>query len=209
MPVRLSIDADRRTAIRANHSATHLVHAALRRTLGDHVVQKGSLVAPDRLRFDFAHPKPVSEDELVAVEDMANAVILQDASVDTLSPGETLTYEADNTGATATCDALGAEGDTWHAFDLTEAADVSTSKCGTSPVWGNAFIVIDTDCPCSGAFIFADAFDQTTCADGNWTVHYNSLPAGDYWAPEIHDPSTGNNDGKYIFNITAATGIDT
>ncbi|HSG95537.1 MAG TPA: alanine--tRNA ligase, partial [Afifellaceae bacterium] len=83
LPVRLAIDADRRTAIRANHSATHLVHAALRRTLGDHVVQKGSLVAPDRLRFDFAHPKPMSEDELAAVEDLANTVILQDAPVET------------------------------------------------------------------------------------------------------------------------------
>ncbi len=83
VPVRLAIDAARRTAIRANHSATHLVHAALRRTLGDHVVQKGSLVAPDRLRFDFAHPKPMSETELAAVEDMANAIVLQDAPVET------------------------------------------------------------------------------------------------------------------------------
>ncbi len=83
VPVRLSIDADRRRAIRANHSATHLVHAALRRILGDHVVQKGSLVAPDRLRFDFAHPKPMSEDELAAVEDMANAIVLQDGPVET------------------------------------------------------------------------------------------------------------------------------
>ena len=83
VPVQLAIDAARRTAIRANHSATHLVHAALRRTLGDHVVQKGSLVAPDRLRFDFAHPKPMAEDELTAVEDMANAIVLQDAPVET------------------------------------------------------------------------------------------------------------------------------
>jgi alanyl-tRNA synthetase len=83
LPVRLAIDAERRTAIRANHSATHLVHAALRRTLGEHVVQKGSLVAPDRLRFDFAHPRPMSEDELAAVEDMANAIVLQDAPAQT------------------------------------------------------------------------------------------------------------------------------
>ncbi len=83
LPVRLAIDAERRTAIRANHSATHLVHAALRRTLGEHVVQKGSLVAPDRLRFDFAHPRPMLEDELAAVEDMANAIVLQDAPAQT------------------------------------------------------------------------------------------------------------------------------
>jgi alanyl-tRNA synthetase len=81
--VRLSIDGARRTAIRSNHSATHLLHAALRETLGHHVAQKGSLVAPDRLRFDFSHPKPMSDDEIAAVEEMANAVVLQDAPVET------------------------------------------------------------------------------------------------------------------------------
>jgi alanyl-tRNA synthetase len=81
--VRLEVDGERRTAIRANHSATHLLHAALRETLGPHVAQKGSLVAPDRLRFDFSHPKPMAEEELAAVEEMANAVVLQDAPVET------------------------------------------------------------------------------------------------------------------------------
>src|SRR6185369_16292852 len=69
--------------IRSNHSATHLLHAALRQTLGTHVAQKGSLVAPDRLRFDFSHPKPVTDTEIAAVEDIANAVVLQDAPVET------------------------------------------------------------------------------------------------------------------------------
>jgi alanyl-tRNA synthetase len=81
--VRLAIDSARRTAIRANHSATHLLHAALRETLGAHVAQKGSLVAPDRLRFDFSHPKPVTAGELEAVADMANDIVLQDAPVET------------------------------------------------------------------------------------------------------------------------------
>ncbi|WAC25970.1 alanine--tRNA ligase [Ancylobacter sp. SL191] len=79
----LSVDAARRGAIRANHSATHLLHEALRRVLGDHVAQKGSLVAPDRLRFDFSHPKPLDEAELRAVEDIANAVVLRNEPVTT------------------------------------------------------------------------------------------------------------------------------
>ncbi|MCW2308350.1 alanine--tRNA ligase [Rhodobium gokarnense] len=77
------VDAERRAAIRSNHSATHLLHAALRTILGDHVTQKGSLVAPDRLRFDFAHPKPVNDDEAEAIEEMVNTVVLQNAPVST------------------------------------------------------------------------------------------------------------------------------
>ncbi|MEL7544979.1 MAG: alanine--tRNA ligase, partial [Pseudomonadota bacterium] len=82
-PVELHVDHAARTATRANHSATHLVHEALREVLGTHVTQKGSLVSPDRLRFDFAHPKPMDRDELATVERMANAIILQNASVTT------------------------------------------------------------------------------------------------------------------------------
>ncbi|KAB0572969.1 alanine--tRNA ligase [Brucella pituitosa] len=81
--VELKVDAVRRTRIRSNHSATHLLHEALRETLGSHVAQKGSLVAPDRLRFDFSHPKPISAEELTAVENLANEIILQNAPVST------------------------------------------------------------------------------------------------------------------------------
>jgi alanyl-tRNA synthetase len=77
----LNVDHARRGAIRQNHSATHLLHEALRQVLGDHVAQKGSLVAPDRLRFDFSHPKPMSSDEIERVEDIANDIVLQNAPV--------------------------------------------------------------------------------------------------------------------------------
>ena len=79
--VRLAIDRDRRSTIRANHSATHLLHAGLRGILGDHVAQKGSLVAPDRLRFDFSHPKPMSDEEIEQVATLANQVALQNTPV--------------------------------------------------------------------------------------------------------------------------------
>ena len=79
----LEVDHSRRGAIRANHSATHLLHEALRQVLGDHVAQKGSMVSPDRLRFDFAHPKPISDDELAQVEEIANRMVLQNGPVET------------------------------------------------------------------------------------------------------------------------------
>jgi alanyl-tRNA synthetase len=79
----LDVDHRRRAAIRANHSATHLLHEALRQVLGDHVAQKGSLVAPDRLRFDFSHPKPMTADEIERVEDIANDFVLQNSPVTT------------------------------------------------------------------------------------------------------------------------------
>jgi alanyl-tRNA synthetase len=77
------VDHSRRGAIRQNHSATHLLHEALRQVLGDHVAQKGSLVSPDRLRFDISHPKPITADELSRVEDIANDIVLQNAPVTT------------------------------------------------------------------------------------------------------------------------------
>lgn len=79
----LEVDHDRRSKIRANHSATHLLHEALREALGDHVAQRGSLNAPDRLRFDFSHSAAVSAEELARVEAEVNAYIRQNTPVET------------------------------------------------------------------------------------------------------------------------------
>src|SRR5438552_2881197 len=81
--LRLEVDHDRRSDIRRNHSATHLLHEALRQVLGDHIAQRGSLVAPDRLRFDFSHPSPVSPREIKRLDDLANKIVLQNAPVTT------------------------------------------------------------------------------------------------------------------------------
>jgi alanyl-tRNA synthetase len=93
-----SIDRDRREAIRRNHTATHLLHAALRDVLGDHVRQQGSLVAPDRLRFDFSHHAAIADEEHRAILEMANRDVIGDEPVETT---ETSREEAQNMGAVA------------------------------------------------------------------------------------------------------------
>ena len=82
-PVVLEVDLARRSAVRANHSATHLLHESLRQVLGEHVAQKGSLNAPDRLRFDFSHQSALTLEELKAVETEVNAYIRQNSPVET------------------------------------------------------------------------------------------------------------------------------
>lgn len=81
--VSLRVDAQRRESLCAHHSATHLLHEALRQVLGDHVAQKGSLVSPGRLRFDFSHPRPVSDAEIIAVEQLVNQRVRMNSAVNT------------------------------------------------------------------------------------------------------------------------------
>ena len=95
---RAAIDVDRRAAIRRNHTATHLLHWALREVLGPHVKQQGSLVAADRLRFDFSHFEPVTDEELARIEDLTNEQILANEPVRHF---ETSMVEAEDLGAIA------------------------------------------------------------------------------------------------------------
>ncbi len=90
--IHLAIDVERRDALRANHSATHLLHAALRHRLGAHVSQKGSMVSADRLRFDFSHPAALSADDIAVIEAEVNAEIRHNAPVVTrlMSPDEAI-----------------------------------------------------------------------------------------------------------------------
>ena len=90
--VNLKVEHERRSALKAHHSATHLLHSALRNQLGDHIAQKGSLVASERLRFDISHPKAISDDELLIIEDQINIQIRSNSEVATrlMTPDEAI-----------------------------------------------------------------------------------------------------------------------
>ena len=94
--VELKIDIERRENVKAYHSATHLLHESLRRILGTHVMQKGSLVAPDRLRFDFSHMKPISSDEMVKIDEHVNQMVNKKSEVITriMTPKEGIAHGA-------------------------------------------------------------------------------------------------------------------
>ncbi len=94
--VNLEIDTDKRNNSRANHSATHMLHESLRRTLGKHVTQKGSLVSPDRLRFDFSHNKPIEKEEMIKINDVVNEIVKGSSDVQTriMTPKEAVSMGA-------------------------------------------------------------------------------------------------------------------
>jgi alanyl-tRNA synthetase len=131
-----AIDAERRWDIMRNHTATHLLHQELQHVLGDHVLQQGSLVAPDRLRFDFSHPTMLTQDELAAIERNVNRVILKNHPV---SPGHTTLKDAKDRGAMAL---FGEKyGDIVRTIQVGEAAEpYSLELCGGTHVHQTAEI---------------------------------------------------------------------
>jgi alanyl-tRNA synthetase len=131
-PVLAQIDGERRDRIRRNHTATHILHWALRQVLGSHVQQKGSLVAPDRLRFDFSHFEAVTPEELERVEDLTNREIITDAPV---RHYETTKDHADVLGAIAFF------GDKYgDLVRVLEAGEHSLELCGGTHVHALGFI---------------------------------------------------------------------
>ncbi|MEP2102073.1 MAG: alanine--tRNA ligase [Parasphingorhabdus sp.] len=123
--VHLTVDSTRRTQLRANHSATHLLHKALRHHLGDHVTQKGSLVAPDRLRFDFSHPAALTDAEIKAVEADVNAQVRGNGTVVTrlMSPDDAVAAGAlalfgEKYGDEVRVLSMGVEDDTDYSVEL-------------------------------------------------------------------------------------------
>ena len=130
--VTLTIDGDRRDAIRRNHTATHLLHAALREVLGSHVKQAGSMVAPDRLRFDFSHHEAVSAEDLARIESIANHEVISDAPA---RHYETTKAHAESIGAIAFF------GDKYgDIVRVLEAGPKSTELCGGTHVHALGFI---------------------------------------------------------------------
>ncbi len=124
--VMASIDKERRAAIVLNHSATHLLHAALREVLGEHVTQKGSLVAPDRLRFDFSHFEPVTPEQLERIEAMVNDQIRRNAAA------ETAIMDFDDAVAAGAMALFGEKYD--ERVRVLKLGDFSTELCGGTHV---------------------------------------------------------------------------
>jgi hypothetical protein len=124
-------------------------------------------------------------------------------------PGD-VTYNGDNTGASEECSYLsgGVYRDVWFVLNVPETMDVSVRMCGTSPAFYNAYIVMDPYCPCSGAWVYASTYDNTSCGDGNWSLYWLALPPGTYYWPLLTDSAGGYAEGPYTvtFHGGAPTG---
>jgi hypothetical protein len=131
-----------------------------------------------------------------------------DAYAFDLVAGSPVTFTDDNTGATEDCPALsgGVYREVWYKFTTTETLTVAIKYCGTSPAFYNAYIVFDTTCPCSGAFIFASSWDNYSCGDGNWTLYWMNLAPGTYYWPLLTDSAGGYAEGPYTVTFDPGDG---
>jgi len=128
-----------------------------------------------------------------------------DAIAFDLYAGSLVVQAGDNTGATEDCPALsgGTYREAWYRFTTYEKLNVVVRYCGTVPAFYNAYIVLDTTCPCSGAWIFATSWDNTFCGDGDWSLYWNNLPPGTYYWPLLTDSVAGYAEGPYTLHFEA------
>ncbi|MBA1340197.1 MAG: alanyl-tRNA synthetase [Pelagibacterales bacterium] len=133
--VNLSIDSERRKNSKANHSATHLLHESLRKTLGNHVMQKGSFVSPDRLRFDFSHNKPIENEEMLKVDKIVNEIVESSSEVQTriMTPKEAVSLGAlalfgEKYGEEVRVVFMGKENDSFFSTELCGGTHVKNTK---------------------------------------------------------------------------------
>jgi len=107
----------------------------------------------------------------------------------------------DNTNADAQPN-CGGYREVWYTFTIDAPCDLAISYCGTSPAFGNAYIILETTCPCQGAWVFASNWENASCGDGNWSIYWTSLPAGTYWAPILTDFGS---EGPYTVTFSCVT----
>jgi hypothetical protein len=157
--------------------------------------------------YDYAHGSDLHNFDICVTEGFiapppANDLCEDVTPVD-LALGASVAFNGNNIGATDT-EGLG-EPNVWHSFTITECADLVIDYCGTDPAFGNGFTALFNSCP-NDESITADSFDATTCPDGNFSLFYNSVPAGTYYYAVMLDPVNGA-EGEYTINVTANTAV--
>ena len=123
-----------------------------------------------------------------------------DAPIDTLTAGEMLTWIGSNLGATSDCAALAGPPEEWRAFETAEFLNVVIDYCGTAPSFANAYLVLEPSCPCSGEFAYASFWDNTSCGDGNLSIHWQQLPPGTYYWPILSEEGSA---GPFTVHVNA------